>query len=105
MRAFLRFDVLQNHLERLQIGVDIGYNGKLHSYLYLRNFKPAKLICRVAQSTCFIPDKMSQPRFANRLLEGFQFLPRPSAINSTRPSGRLRTVPVTSKPAATVLTV
>jgi hypothetical protein len=30
MSAFLIFNILQNHLEGLQIGMNIGYNGKLH---------------------------------------------------------------------------
>jgi hypothetical protein len=28
--AFLSFDVLQNDLERLEVGVDVGYDRKLH---------------------------------------------------------------------------
>ena len=35
MRALLVFDVLQNHLERLQIGVNVGYDGKLHAAISL----------------------------------------------------------------------
>ena len=101
MRAFLFLNILQNHLERLQIGVDIGDNGVLHFLVttLMRNFKTAKFIFCLRPIRLFLADESAHFRFADGLEEGFQFLSvAPSATNSTRPSGKLRTVAGHFKP-------
>jgi hypothetical protein len=76
MRAFLLLDIGQNDLKRLKIGVNVGYDCKLHAALPY-NFKSAKPTSGFVPGDLFIPNKMVQTRLANRLPKRFQFFPGP----------------------------
>jgi hypothetical protein len=73
MGAFLLLYVLQNYLERVEIGVDICYNRKLHVTLSY-NFKPAKFILRFIPIYVFFFDKMIETGVPDTLPESVQFI-------------------------------
>ena len=81
VRAFLLLDILQYHLERLQIGVDIGDNRIFHLNSPVpalahpvRNFKMFRnSFLRVHPIRLFLPDKPADIRLPDRLHEPFQF--------------------------------
>ena len=104
VRALLLLDVLQDHLEGLQVGVNVGDNGKLHdTYLAISN--PRNSPVASLQLASSFRMKCSRPASRMPCRKASISARSPSATNSTRPSGRLRTTPVTSNPAATDFTV
>src|SRR5262249_34195600 len=103
MGAFLLFDVLQHDLQRLAIGVNIGYDGLLHEpYATISNPRNTFSASPHRKSSFWIKCSSSDWRIVWRKASNSSWLP--SASNSTRPSGKLRTAPVTSKPLASLLT-
>ena len=60
MGAFLLLDVLQNDLKRLQVGVNVGYDGKLH-VIHLTISNPQTHPVASAQDTASFRIKWSRP--------------------------------------------
>jgi hypothetical protein len=73
MGAFLLFNVLQNYLERVKIGVDIRYDRKLHALLS-NYFEPAKFILRIIPNYVFFLYKMLKAGVTDTLPKSFQFV-------------------------------
>ena len=71
--AFLLFDVLQDHLEGIQVGVDIRYDSKLHVTLSC-DFKSAKFIAGIEPLNRFVPDEVLQSLVADRLPKGLELV-------------------------------
>src|SRR5436190_24323076 len=106
MGAFLGFGILQNHPKRLQIGMDIGNNRVSHfTFRQLTISKPriSPVASFQAASSFRMNGPTSEYSISRRNASSSSFVP--SAVNSTRPSDRLRTTPVTSNPLASILTV
>ena len=79
MGAVLVFDVGQNRIERLQIGVYVGDNRVLHSIHFQqsklpRNLETAKFVLRVFPSHVFACNQTSETRLTNGLLEPLEFV-------------------------------
>jgi hypothetical protein len=70
VRAVLLLDVLKDNIERIQIGVYIGYDRKLH--VLPCYFKPAKLVSGLTPDHIFVPDKTIQSGFPDALPKRFQ---------------------------------
>src|SRR5262249_17829243 len=97
-------NVIQDNLKGLKVPVNVGNDGKLHVfYVTISNLRNPLVASLQRASSFLIKCSSPESRIANRKASSSSLAP--SACNSTRPSGRLRTMPVTSNPVAVVFTV
>ena len=74
VRAVVLLRILEHHLERFEVGVDVSYQSVLHSVQRKSpcDFKPSKIILTFTKYDFLVPDVAAQSRVPNRLQELLQ---------------------------------